>query len=181
MIDLSRGPYVVDPSAYNNIQGANIGFADTNPGGGTGSLDNALPDLITADQATLPYLPDPISRGAAFYGMPGQQATAVILQSFNNSNGTAQWPFLEPFRLELVGIPYAPNDPSAVSQVLPFDATNRVLTVNIVQGETYDLTLSSFMNTQDVRLMGMWDWVSQFLGAGAKLTTLENLAPRGAM
>jgi len=181
MFDLSRGPNVVDPNAYNNIQGSNIVFADTNPGGGTGSLDNALPDLITADQATLPYLPDPISRGAAFYGMPGQPATAVILQSFNNFNGTAQWPFLEPFRLQLVDIPFAPNDPTAVSQVLSFDATNRVLTVNIVQGETCDLTLSSFLNAPDVQLMGMWDWVSQYLGPGAKLTTLQNLARRGAL
>jgi hypothetical protein len=127
-------------------------------------------------QLRLPYLPDPHSRGATLCGLPGvpsqnlgitdaqgvlrfvestlpAEHLALLGSLIQIDFGTA-WPERLPFRLRLTEPP-APD----VSPPPAWDPAARVLTVFLAKAEVATVRLSSFMNDDDLKLSGIWQWI----------------------
>lgn len=148
--------------------------------------------------AALPYLPDPLARGAAIRNLPGSTEAAVgrvapcvgsagpisydvlsdpnprpgsaTLVSFNAGN---DWLATLGFRLALAEPQTGPTD------VRPhWDPAARVLTVYLPKGRTAVVPLSSYMSADDLKLMGLWHWLREFVDLAAIfLPTQAQLLP----
>jgi len=128
------------------------------------------------EQLRLPYLPDPMARGAALFGLPGVDNTAGQLDANGELQWGAQvlaipatrdlgfvtkidfgpaehWPMHLPFRLSLEGLP------EGADLVLPcWDKANRQLTVRLPPGETKTIWIGSYPDGADVDLFGLHAW-----------------------
>ncbi|PGV73200.1 hypothetical protein [Bacillus thuringiensis] len=93
-------------------------------------------------QLVLPYLPDPIARGAALFGLPGMGNGETKQVPFNS---TGVWWEALPFRLRLVEGTGEPH----------YDKHHRVLTVQLVKAECATIQLSSYLTHEDWELMGI--------------------------
>jgi hypothetical protein len=139
--------------------------------------------LVAGDRIdTLPYLPDPLARGAAMRDLPGTQSGTrgrvapgagapgpVTYAPLGDSNprpgsatlvgfGTAgDWTTTVGFRLAL-----AEPQPGEIKPP-QWDPANRVLTVFLAKGTTATLPLTSYLNPDDLKLMGQWQWLRQFI------------------
>lgn len=123
------------------------------------------PDGIQADaQLSLPYLPDPMARGAALRGLPGTAPGAFTRIPFGNA-----WPDRLPFRMVVEEGSGAPS----------FDAESRVLTVRLPKAEMVRVRLSSYMGEGDLGIMGLWRWLVEAGLPAAQMTALRSLALRG--
>jgi hypothetical protein len=122
--------------------------------------DGVHPD----DTLLLPYLPDPMARGAALRGLPGTPAGAFTRIPFGNA-----WPDRLPFRMVVEEGSGAPT----------FDAETRVLTVRLPKAEMVRVRLSSFLDERDLSMMGLWRWLSEAGLPPAQLNSLRALALRG--
>jgi hypothetical protein len=148
----------------------------------------------------VPYLPDPLARGAAFRGLPGV-ATATVATvrdtrlvfeplslpadlvaglgsvTMIDFGPDRDWPDLRPFRLRLEEGEGPPD----------WNELNRVLTVQLPKGEAAKVRLSSFVVEQDLseKKLGMWNWVvesrQQDPNKEAQLAPLAKLASLGAL
>lgn len=130
----------------------------------------------------LPYLPDVLARGAAFRNLPssgegtramvtpdGFRARPVPYETIDDPNprsgsatmvsygGGDDWQEMLPFRLALEEGEQAPL----------WDATRRLLTVFLPKGSMETVFLSSYLNPEDLKLMGIWQWIRQGIEAGA--------------
>jgi hypothetical protein len=140
--------------------------------------------VVTSETiAELPYLPDPLARGAAFRDLPGGvpqaigrvapdggPAAAIDYQALADPNprpGSASlirfnagddWLQTTGFRLVL-GEP----QPGATDLRPQWDPANRVLTVFLPKGRTAVTPLSSFVTPDDLKLMGVWQWLREFV------------------
>jgi hypothetical protein len=103
------------------------------------------------DQLTVPYLPDPLGRGAAFAGLPGAPLSLKPLQVpfFGH---TSNWPDARSFRLVLRPGSKGPEQPSA--------ANSWALSVSLPKGIIWTARMSCFLEAADVELMGLWSWLS---------------------
>jgi hypothetical protein len=109
----------------------------------------------------LPYLPDPLSRGASLRGLPGSGAEAI-----RHSWGTHAWPDAQPFILQVVERDALPESVGACVQtfaadgprVVEWDDDARVLTVRLEKGEVRTVRLSSYLEHRDLGLLGVWRW-----------------------
>jgi hypothetical protein len=136
-------------------------------------------------QLRLPYLADPIARGAALFGLPGVQAgmagsvaagslvftpskldpdtLATLLGSTLHVEFTGTWPDTAPFRLRLA-------DPEATGQARPpsWDPAARVLTAFLAKAEQATFRLSSQLspaeNPRDLAELELWAWVEELIG-----------------
>jgi hypothetical protein len=130
-------------------------------------------------QMTLPYLPDPIARGATLCGVPGmaqgnsgvldEQGNLVIVPSTLPPGTIAiigsimqidfgektNWPTYLPFRLQLAE-PSNPDDPSGIPA---WDPQNRILTIHLAKAEQATVRLSSYIDTNDLDVLGIWGWI----------------------
>jgi hypothetical protein len=128
-------------------------------------------------QLRLPYLPDPLSRGAVLFGLPGlatgqsallapsgtltigpsllPQTALTTVTSNTQIDFGADWPERLPFRLQLAEPPN-PNGPSAAPV---WDPQGRVLTVYVAKAEQVTVRLASFLSEQDLDLLGIWSWL----------------------
>jgi hypothetical protein len=146
-------------------------------------MDGAFNDTAyNVDQLTLPYLPDPLAQGAAFFGdpnappgtnvgLPGMLSGAID----TDANFPGCWPHRQPFRLVLKGIPdgQTPAHPQ-------WDATTRTLTVQLPQAEVFTVRLSSYIKPSDLELLGIWQWIEQTPGiTPAQLDKLRKFATQG--
>jgi hypothetical protein len=166
-----------------------------------GKTDN-YPLIAGAAFTPLPYLPDPSSRGAAFRDFPGTgqgvRATvapgaggdaAINYTALSDPNprpgsatlvsfqGGADWQALVGFRLALAepaaGIRHAPPH---------WDPTNRVLTVFLPKGSVFTLPLTSFIEPDDLALMGQWQWLRQYIERNTVTNPAQEvLEPGGVM
>jgi hypothetical protein len=123
---------------------------------------------------TLPYLPDPLARGAAFQDLPGApngtlsrvtEAGVLVTETLPGPQvrpgnvtqvdfgAPASWPEALPFRLVLA----EGNGPPV------WDAADRVLTVSLPKAQTAPVLLSSYLVPDDLRLMGVWQWIREEL------------------
>lgn len=105
----------------------------------------------------LPYLPEPYARGVLLRGLPGAVSGETRIQ-FEGA-----WPKLQPFLLHVEGIAknVAPDPPK-------WEPLARLLTVQIPQGETHPVHISSWFLAADLDNMALWEW--------AELTGVANLA-----
>ncbi|MEU6235874.1 Ig-like domain repeat protein [Kitasatospora sp. NPDC047058] len=128
------------------------------------------------EQLVLPWLPDPLARGAALRALPGApegmvgaadgegrlsyhamevpQPGSVTHLDFG---AASEWPAMRPFRLVLregSGLP-------------GWDARSRVLTVELPKGEVAEIPLSCFFHRADLDLLGVWDWIRREVDAMA--------------
>jgi hypothetical protein len=132
-----------NPNAYNQI----LQYNDFGQGGG-----RFQSDVYTIPQLQMPYFADLFSRGAYLTGLPGAGSNPVT-QSFDGT-----WPSVLPFRLLLQGIP------DGSTPVAPaWDATNRILTVQIAQGDVITVNLSSYLNQADLPVMAIYQWIQQYI------------------
>lgn len=134
--------------------------------------------LIVADTSidTLPYLPDALSRGAAFRDLPGAAPFAVAhaapgvgadaaltyepLADANPRRGSAtiidfgssdDWQQRQPLRLALADGDAAPH----------WNPAERVLTVSLPKGTSAFVPMSSWLRVEDLKLMGVWQWLRE--------------------
>lgn len=160
------------------------------------------------EQLRLPYLPDPMARGAALFGLPGvgvvegsgqlvgdriewllpqgellpedaRKALGYVTKiGFGNS---ANWLDRLPFRLRLKAI-----DAGALPPKPEWDASKRMLTVCLPPGEQKDIWLSSYPEADSTLVLGIakW-WLADRIGPGAALPAdrrhFINTAPHGAL
>ncbi len=138
----------------------------------------------TRAQATTPYLPDPIAHGAAFRNLPntrsntdGEVAKGTLTftvspqveyrpGSVTHISFGAEWPNRMPFRLVIAE---GRNKPR-------WDPAERVLAVYVPKSTEAEVPLSSFMNPGDLSLMGVWDWLRQYLEF-AEVQSIQNGGP----
>lgn len=158
-----------EKGSLNDITGPSIRFVPTRDGNGY--------SIHTEAGLTLPYLPDPFSRGAALRNLPGIQAGRVGQLDVNgdlvfapaslpeaeaqalgstlkiNFGQPQDWPDLFPFRIRLTEGANAPA----------WDKGNRVLTIALAKAETAIIRLSSFISEEDLPQLGIWQWTVERL------------------
>ena len=142
------------------------------------------------DKLLLPYLADPIGRGAALRGIPGIEAVAglpgaeiaktaqnitVLKLSFD-----MKWPQAAPFRIEIRERPGKMEGTNCQETFTDkgapkWDASNRVLTVFLGKAQVAKIRYSCYLDAGDVKLMGLWRW----LQGSAKLPEFEKFAQAG--
>jgi hypothetical protein len=116
--------------------------------------------LQTNEQFELAYLPDPFARGVLLLGLPGMNSFDEIIdpavQVVNKIPFDGPWPNPQAVRLRLAGLEAgaAPAQPQ-------WDATNRMLTVQLAQGETVVVRISSYFDAADLANTGVWDWIQE--------------------
>ncbi|MGO9911065.1 MAG: hypothetical protein ACLPQS_07880 [Acidimicrobiales bacterium] len=114
----------------------------------------------------VPYMPDPICRGASFQFLPGTTpASEPVVVPFL---ADAPWPATTPVTLQLNAGTGAPSIDSSVS--------GDTLNVYIPQGTFLESRISSFMNVPDLALMGLWQWLIE---TGLASSALERLIATG--
>jgi hypothetical protein len=127
---------------------------------------------------SLPYLPDVLSAGAALRDLPGtpghtigtvrpgpETNTPVAYDVLNDPSprpgsatlisfgGEGDWQTRLPFRLALDEGDQPPH----------WDAQNRVLTVSLPKGTTAVVPLTSHIQPDDLKLMGIWQWLREYI------------------
>lgn len=124
-------------------------------------------------QLSVPYLPDPLSRGATLRNLPGAPSGAVGTVrngtlgynsptdglagagSFTRIGWDAAWPQPRPFQI----VVRDGDSPPA------WNADSRVLTVSLPKGSVAEVPLSSNMTEDDLRLMAVWQWLREHTDA----------------
>ena len=120
----------------------------------TGKLDPNAYDLIIATdksfdkdavhpepQLSVPYLSDPLARGAGLLFTDGPLLNTALKVPFDGT-----WPQYRPFRLSLVEGSGPPS----------FDPAQRVLTVELRKADQVTVQLSCYLDKPDLDLMGAW-------------------------
>lgn len=133
--------------------------------------------LEAAEQIFLPFLPDPLARGAAIRDLPGVptgtvgqvnpssdsgEVSYLPLEDANPRPGSAtlisfggrdDWQQVAPFRMALAEGTGAPA----------WDASDRLLTIFLPKGHTHTVPLSCFTEPEDLKLMGVWAWLREYI------------------
>ena len=131
----------------------------------------------------LPFFPDPLSRGAALRDLPGTpsgtlgraipDAGAAGLVDYNplsdpnprpgsatliSFGESGDWEKTRGFRFVL-------DEPRPNQSNPPpnWDPIRRVLTVYLPKGQTKVVPLTSYMTPQDLKLMGVWQWLREYI------------------
>jgi hypothetical protein len=127
---------------------------------------------------TLPYLPDALARGASLRDLPGTPpgsigralpgtgaAAAIEYKPLDDPNprpgsvtiigfgGRNDWQQIVPFRIAL----------DEGNQPPRWDPANRLLTVFLPKGRTHVVPLSSCADPDDLKLMGVWQWLREYI------------------
>jgi hypothetical protein len=99
-------------------------------------------------QLALPYLPDPLSLGAGWIGLPQTPDNTFSPVPF-----TGKWPDERPFRIALREGTDAP--------VFTETPAERVLTVSLAKAEEVQVRLSSYLDAAGLAKMAIWEWIVQ--------------------
>jgi len=119
----------------------------------------------------VPYIPDVLSRGAGFLGLPGMGADDVFPVRFDDG---LPWPTRNPFRIRIVNGTGKPA----------YNKASRVLTVKLPPGRSFDVDCSSLIDDPDIDLLGVWNWfIESGLDPSGGLTVadLRKLAANGRL
>jgi hypothetical protein len=188
MFDDGAGRLRADAATYDLIRQRDEGKFNTQivPG-----QTQPMP-IEAAAQASIPYLPDVLARGAALRDLPGAgngtagnadpgaSANPIAYPPLEDANprpgsvtlvdfaGAEDWTKARPFRLVLADGAGAPA----------WDAAARALTIYLPKAMTGIVPLSSFIVPADLRLMGVWQWIREYFDALARTTPIsEDLWP----
>lgn len=172
---------VIDTGTGELVPLADPGVVDvvlTNPPSFGGYVVHREPQLV------LPYLPDPMARAAAFFGLPGvpphtpegvvdtqgnlvfqasslppdilsQLAGSTVHIPFTRPGESDGWPDRLPFRLVVAELTPGAGDQPA------WDPQARTLTVFLAQAEQRTVRLSSSISPGDLLLLGQWQWLRE--------------------
>jgi len=177
MLDDAAGRVSRSPALYHLLaakDGAELNLAKVEVAGQLQEFALEPGDRIDA----LPYIPDVLARGAALRDLPGTPAhslaavqpgvepeTPIAYGQLDDPNprpgsatligfgGATDWQTVQPFRLAL-------DEGSAAPR---WDAQNRVLTVSLPKGTTAVVPLSSYLLPEDLKLMGIWRWLREYV------------------
>lgn len=140
--------------------------------------------MDTDAQAKVNYLADPIAHGAAFRDLPNTRSNTdgAIVHDVLAYSGSTQaewragsvthigfgtaWPSRLPFRMVIAEGYNKPN----------WNAQQRVLAVYLPKATFTQVALSSYVDPGDLSLMGVWDWLRQYLEF-AELASITNGGP----
>jgi hypothetical protein len=144
--------------------------------------------LEPGEQLTVPYFPDPLAHGAALAGLPhtpdgtesvisggtlSYQAPPDVVPLAGSvtqiSFGTG-WPDRQAFRIRLAEGTGSPS----------WEDGQRVLTVSLAKAEAATVPLSSYVDPQDLELLGVWNWIRE-LYEQEQATALEEGAAGPAL
>lgn len=196
VVNVATGEPEPLPDLVHPLTGTRIpfGLKFVTPPGGSGSYA-----VHHEEKLRLPYLPDPLARGAALFGLPGVDGRTGVLDNradqidwsgpqvlptaahralgFVTKIGFGgDWPGRLPFRLLLTDIPSDAQQPKP-----DWDADAAVLTVRLPPGETATLWVSSYPGTRDIDLFGLYSWWSEHVGSSAERGEFLNAAEHGAL
>ena len=129
----------------------------------------------------LPYLPDVLARGVALRDLPGagdgtigrlslpdDPASTLAYLPLDDPNprpgsatlvdfgGTDDWQRVRPVRLAL-------RDAATPDEAPTWDAAGRVLDVALAKASVAVVPLSSFLAPSDLKLMGVWQWIREYI------------------
>ena len=169
------------------------------------SVEPAQPGVNTAvvhhePNLQLPYLPDPLARGAVLFGLPGlapdqaadiaadgtltigpnplttsaaiTNAAPAELGSVTRIPFGTNWPERQPFLLRLA-------EPPADGPAAPaWDPAARVLTVFLPKGEEAVVRVASYLTGNDRDLLGQWRWLTAALAEAQPPIALDDAALR---
>ena len=163
--DSSEG---LDKAAYAGIIAREAGGYHV--GGTIDSNNNQLP-YFDVDSLPQPYLSDPVARGAAFRGLPGNAPGVPFPVPFIDPD-QADWPDTRTFRLQLVE-----GDPGGAE----FDPITRVLKVTLPKAEILNVRYNCYLESNDLAKLALWEWLSSDPGVSEEqLAELKNQAVQGS-
>ncbi len=180
MLDDASGRLDASPAMWQLVKDRDAGSFATQdvPGLVIGGQVQQVPIDPDDSVATLPYLPDPLARAAAFRDLPGTAGTtvgrvtpsdpaaaAVAYDDIDDTQprpgtativeygGRTDWQEVRPFRLALADGTDAPHwDPAA-----------RLLTVALPKGSTHVVRMSSCCDADDLKYLGVWSWLREYV------------------
>ena len=153
------------------------------------SKEGSFQEVQTEDRLIMPYLPDPISRGAAFLGMPGLKSPRAIMglpgapaneeTTYHSSSPKeiVNLSSIEKPPITLIKVDFGqseewPNTKPFILKVVgilqgdpvkepEFQYSTRILTVFVPQAEITTVRLSSYITDDDMNLMSIWNWITE--------------------
>jgi hypothetical protein len=198
-------PDVVDPATGARIEHG-IRFIKVEQPASTPGSEAAGYTVHYEARLRLPYLPDPLARGAALFGLPGADGKTLVLKESGSPDRPAEltqaptqvlpqraidalgyvtkisfgpsgkWPELLPFLLRLDGAASGPQAEPKWSE----ENGARVLTVRLTPGETKTAWISSYPEVNDIGLFGLHYWWDR-LGSPEGDRAFLNMAQHGAL
>ena len=171
VLDTSAG--VPDPSRYPKLAALD-GLTYSTPSviaslGGksdTQPMNNGSQSVYyPVDQLAVPYMPDPIARGATLQSLPGVPAVSPPTKVPFKAG---KWPQVDGFRIDVGPGPGAPELPSA--------ANSFTLSVHLPKATFQTVRLSSYFRPTDLAHMLLWRWL---LEAGKGSVGLARLIASG--
>ncbi|MFC9392623.1 hypothetical protein ACFTWS_05580 [Streptomyces sp. NPDC057027] len=111
---------------------------------------------VDVDAMTLPWLPDPLSQGAVFLGLP---QTSELLAAWPHGNG---WHERLPVRFVVV-----PGKSGATPPPV-FNPAGRLIRVTLPPAADVTTLLSSMLTRGDEELLGLWHWFAEAEGRSAE-------------
>ena len=182
MFDDAAGKLKSDPATWQLIAQRDAGEFQQAEIEIAGTIDE-YPIEPGARVDALPHLPDPLSRGAAIRDLPGTPSGAIgkvtpdagateqvkydALSDPNPRPGSAtlisfgdsdDWQQTLGFRLTL-----AEPEPGQTDLRPHWDPDGRVLSVYLPKGQTKVVSISSYLTTDDLKLMGVWQWLRDYI------------------
>jgi hypothetical protein len=128
------------------------------------TVDGKKDPTFDVPQVTVPYLPDPLARGAAFRYLPGMPANpdpsyASFMDPDFSPAAELAWPNSRAFRIELR--PDPTEDPAPRTPPHWVGGDTRVLQVFVRKGDDLTARLSSFLREEDLNAMGLYHWIGE--------------------
>ena len=182
MFDDAAGKPIADAAMWQLIADRDAGELPSDQlvvAGKPTSMPLVPPDTVDP----LPYLPDPLAQGVALRDLPGT-ADATLARAGTGSGPLSYKrlddPHPRPGSATLVPFPEAGDwqkttgirlaiaEPGATPLTPAWDPDSRVLSVYLAKGETAVVPVSSFVRTEDLRLLGQWRWLGEQLAETAK-------------
>lgn len=186
MLDDGNGHMKGDAATWQMLVERDAEISSQFPRAPVPGQQESLPILVDDEAPVLSYVPDPLARRAALRDLPGApqhvfgNATAtgidyVPLGDPNPRSGSVTHISFEnaPDWLQARGFLLALDE----GQDLPaWDAGRHRLTVHLPKGSSTVVTLSSATDTNDLKLLGLWQWMREYLIdlAGAKQIRFRN-------
>ena len=176
MFDTPAGSLDGSPAMYALIAARDAGQLTTETAVVDGH-ERTYPIESAPSLSGVPYLPDVLARGFAVRGLPGAPEGALGVVGADDALayaplddsvgrdgsvtivdfGPDDWQQRLPVRIALA-------DGSGGEQP-SWDAPSRTLTVPVARGATVVVPLSSHLRPEDLRLMGVWQWIREYIDA----------------